>query len=382
MNWPFSIEEIKKTLEKDAGFKNKLASMSENEENFLKGILLDNTLLEKLAELLPDSLKEESLSFLNRAVDYPNRAIELYKECRFLEARKLLEETVRIYSSVPYTGCATLDEATRFVSTRLNALCYDLLGDIEWNLGNTARASKYHEKSLQLATETGDRGTIAKALMGLGIHHWDLGDHEKALEFTHEALTHLDGTEDYWGIKDKVCTILSICYDELGNSDEALKYALSAVEIALNLADRKHLPEILNNLACLYVATGELSSAVDILEQALSVAEEEKVPREQVVILNNLALCCLMGANDVDLALDFLHAAYEVLEKLESPYLEAFTLLSCALIYRAMGETNLATEVFPTPGGPIRQMIGPLSDRLSLHTERNSRMRSLGSLSP
>ncbi len=349
MELPFSVEEIEKALEKDAGFRSKLASMSASGRNLITEILRDRELLDKLGEILPGPVKKESIALLKRAVDYPNKATQLYKECRFLEARKLLEETIRIYSSVRYTGCAPLDEAAAFVVTRLSALCYDLLGDIEWNLGNSIKAAEHHEKALQLAMETGDRGTIAKALLGLGIHHWELGNYERALELTRDALGFLDGVEDYWGIRDKVYSVLSVCHDDLGNSGEALECALNAIEIALRLTDRKHLPEILNNLACLYMAAGELSRAIDTLEEARSIAEAEKEFRQEVVILNNLAACYLnetFSGDDVNLALGYILSASKILDNLESPPLEAFTSLTTALICQAAGESDKATGAF------------------------------------
>ena len=44
--------------------------------------------------------------------------------------------------------------------------------------------------------------------------------------------------------------------------------------------------------------------------------------------------------------------------------------------------TDLAREVFPTPGGPVRQRIGPFNFPLSEATAKYSTIRSLTFSSP
>src|SRR5439155_933583 len=49
------------------------------------------------------------------------------------------------------------------------------------------------------------------------------------------------------------------------------------------------------------------------------------------------------------------------------------------LLLRVAGQVDhlLPSEVFPTPGGPTKQSIGPFPSGLSLRTDRYSRIRSL-----
>ena len=101
--------------------------------------------------------------------------------------------------------------------------------------------------------------------------------------------------------------------------------------------------------------------------------------------LYNFARECATTDNSGISAMTRLHGAYPTYVLL-CPLISATSvnpptenLKNCRLRARAM---DLPMDVFPTPGGPTRQMILPSTVPRSFPTARNSRIRSLTSFSP
>ncbi|TMC53980.1 MAG: tetratricopeptide repeat protein [Chloroflexi bacterium] len=82
---------------------------------------------------------------------------------------------------------------------------------------------------------------------------------------------------------------LSLAHQEMGQLNEATRYAQKALTIHETLQDRLSQARSLNNLGYLLVRIGEFSSARNHLERALHIFEEEQVETRKGDIIHSLA---------------------------------------------------------------------------------------------
>ena len=377
MPFPFSTDELKTVLKTDTGFKNFVASLSQVQGEQIEKIILDDSILINAFNSLPSALRDRVTAIFNDIINVPREAMRLYDECRFFEARELLLKTIDLYTFHKGTSFETLEKATEFATSRLRALCYDLLGEVESVLGNTTKAGRYHHQAFQLAEEVGDQDTVVKALQGLGTYYLNSGDFEKGKEYCGQALDLITGQEDRWQIREKILTTLSVFFADIGEFDEALQYAGEAVDLCSQKEDIKTLPVCLNNLACIYMDAGELDLGVNALEDALVLVQQEKNLRHEALILNNLSMCCFRDApseEDIEWASSCIDKAFSNSIQIGSLSLQALSLGNKAFLYQAAGELNNAGKSF-LDTIRIYRTIGSKADEATALTHLASHLR-------
>ena len=122
-------------------------------------------------------------------------------EVALLEAKQLLQSGIEHYQRSEFrTALSLWEEAlSRF---RLEALRTTLpqdsrrgeanalgnLGIAYYSLGDYERAIDFHQQSLDIAREIGDRLGEANALGNLGVAYHSLGDYERAIDFHQQSL--------------------------------------------------------------------------------------------------------------------------------------------------------------------------------------------------
>ena len=377
MPFPFSTDELKTVLKTDTGFKNFVASLSQVQGEQIEKIILDDSILINAFNSLPSALRDRVTAIFNDIINVPREAMRLYDECRFFEARELLLKTIDLYTFHKGTSFETLEKATEFATSRLRALCYDLLGEVESVLGNTTKAGRYHHQALQLAEEVGDQDTVVKALQGLGTYYLNSGDFEKGKEYCEQALNLITGQEDRWQIREKILTTLSVFFSDIGEFGEALQYAGEAVDLCSQKEDIKTLPVCLNNLACIYMDAGEPGLGVNALEDALVLVQQEKNLRHEALILNNLSMCCFRDApseEDIEWASSCIDKAFSNSIQIGSLSLQALSLGNKAFLFQAAGDLNNAGKSF-LDAIRIYRTIGSKADEATALTHLASHLR-------
>ncbi|MFH1930181.1 MAG: tetratricopeptide repeat protein [Pseudomonadota bacterium] len=350
MQFPFSTNEIKKGLKTDTGFKAVIDSLPKDQGDLLKNIIANESFLTNALESLPEKHRDQITQILNDIINVPQQAMRLYEQCRYFEARKLLLKTIDLYTYVNRPSLEALDKATEFVTKRIRALCYDLLGDVEWVLGNSAKAGQHHQLALELAEETGDLDTTVKALQGLGTYYLEMGDFQKGMEYCQKAMELISGQDDRWSIGQKILTTLSILSSDTDKDlDAALEYALKAVDLCTQKEDKKALPICLNNLACLYLEAEELDLAVETLENALEITHQEDDLRHEALILNNLAICVLRGTpsgDHIEWAASLITKALSISSDIGAFSLQALSIGNMGFVYQLSDRANEARKAF------------------------------------
>ena len=66
---------------------------------------------------------------------------------------------------------------------------YRNLGNVCDSLGDYKKAIEFHQQSLSIAKETGNKGLECIAYTNLGLACYSLGDEKKAIEFHQQSLS-------------------------------------------------------------------------------------------------------------------------------------------------------------------------------------------------
>jgi Uncharacterized protein conserved in bacteria len=349
MKTPFSFKKLQEAFKNDTGMKNLLNNLAPAERKQLNTMLTDESFFNHFFNLLPESQHEQIEKDINDLMNVTEEALRLYNECRFFEARALLEKTISLYSSPPGSPLAFLDTAVNFATRRVQSLCYNLLGDVESELGKTETAYRHYERALKLAEGLNDSDTTAKAFLGMGIYFLHVGDLEAGKSCSGQALDLLEGEDDRWGLRKKILSSLSIVFGEIGQYENALECAQEAVELCEYENDAKSFPFCLNNQACLLMDIEDRESARDTLLAALESTYETKELRIRALILNNLAMCSLgkaEGTDEVEEVKGFLDQALDIARQIGSLKLEALTFNNLGIFYQVSGKPDEARESY------------------------------------
>jgi CHAT domain-containing protein len=349
MKLPFSSDQLKDLLSSDAAFVNILNSLPAQYRDQLKDVMTNQATLAALVNALPEPYRNQVTEIFTDIVTIPEKAMRLYKQCRYFEAREMLLKTIELYTSPHGLRFQPLDSLVEFAAKRVRALCSELLGEVEWELGNSAKAGQYHRQALELAEETGDVDTTVKALQGIGTHHRDLGDLSTGLEYCHRALDIITGQADRWRIRKKILTTLSVLYSDIGQNNMAVEYALEAVDLCSAQKDNKALPVCLNNVACLHIENEEIKQAIEMLKKGLEICKQENDLRHKALILNNLAMCHLrrsLSGDDLGMAASCINQALSISREIESVPLEALSMSNQGILNQLSEHDDEAREAF------------------------------------
>lgn len=277
------------------------------------------------------------------------KALQLYKQCRYQEARQLILEILDLYTYRCRSSVEILGRVAEAVSRRLNALCLIMLGDVESALGKKAQAEDCYTKALPLAQELGELHTLAKACHAMGTLFWNLGNYEDGLEFCHLALELLDGKKDRLRTRNKTLTTLTLLYKEIGQLNTAVKYAREEVECAVKQKDKAVMSASLANLASTYMEYGDVDQAIAILGGALEKASTQDVfqVQQQALILNNLGMCYLrrnLPHADLETAAHYFSESISLSRQIGHLSMEAVAIGNRGKVFQFLGENDSALE--------------------------------------
>lgn len=349
MKLPFVADGIDEIAANDIGFQKVLSSLSSTDARSINDILSDPSCLENLLQLLPESNRAQVTKIITDFFQVPEKALQLYKQCRFFEARDYLQKTIELYVRPPALSLPGLETSLDFVTKRVQALCYNLLANTEWQLGNSEISGKHHRQAYELAVEIGDDNTIAKALLGLGVYHWEQGDVQKAEEHCLGALDYIDPENDPWKTCSTILTTLSVIYGDIGQFDKALDYANQAVDLAINIQDHKAIPTTLNNLAMCHADQEDLPQAQTILEYALEVYPGDHGEGQKALLLNNIATILIhqtSNADAINVATAYLKKALAIGTSIQSLGSQAMTLINMGILAELQENRDDALQFF------------------------------------
>ena len=372
MTLSFSSEQMKTILNSDTGLNDQLKGLSPDQSEYLRNLLSDGDVLNKLLQLVPELYKPQIELSLKKIIETPQKAQQLFEQCRYVEARKLIEESIAIYSQLPRTTFDFLNSTCNFVCTRLQALLLNLLGDVEWEIGNSQSSKEKYQNSVDLAQACGDQDTYAKSLGGIGKFFQQTGDYDKALSVNLKALDIISDLPDRWNIQNQILSNLCSIYTDLGQEDEALEYAELAINLCKQNGDTKNLPLCCNNLGCFYVESGDMDQAEKIFNTGLTAARENQNIYQEIQILTNQALSLALLKKGRTPQTDkecfsLLNKALLKSNNINSRFLKATMLLNSGFVQHLMEDDSQTTKMLEEAAALFGSIASKSNEALSLN---------------
>ncbi len=153
------------------------------------------------------------------------------------------------------------------------ATSYNNLGTVYYSLGEYQKAIEFHQQSLAITREIGDRGGEAASYIGLGNVYQSLGEYQKAIEFYQQSLAITREIGDRGG-EAKSYGNLGNVYDSLGEYQKAIEFHQQSLAIKREIGDRRGEAASYNNLGNVYGSLGEYQKAIEFHQQSLAITRE------------------------------------------------------------------------------------------------------------
>jgi signal transduction histidine kinase len=202
----------------------------------------------------------------------------------------------------------------------------------------------FYHQAVSLSKEAdGEPATLAGALNNIGLIHWNLGDHEKAVEYYVRSAELFEQLGNMTGLAHTYNNI-GLLLSEDGNHREALSYSRKALRIREELGDRHGMAATYTNIGLIYEDLGELDSMAHYTLLSIPIKEELNDAFGLAKSLHNLGFC-YQDMKRYDLAEQSFRKSLEVVSKLGNDRGEASTLMHLAAVLRLTGRPQEALEM-------------------------------------
>jgi predicted ATPase/DNA-binding winged helix-turn-helix (wHTH) protein len=162
-------------------------------------------------------------------------------------------------------------------STPERAKALEAAGILAYHLGDFPAARSYHEASLAMARDLGNRAGIARATISLGNLRLRQGEHLAAQALGDEALATSRNLQDPW-LTQQALNLLGNVAGTLGEFPKAQSLYEEGLAIARGRADRVRIAILLNNLGYATFQQGQYPAARARHEESLAIRRELKDP--------------------------------------------------------------------------------------------------------
>lgn len=198
----------------------------------------------------------------------------------------------------------------------------------------------YHQAVSLSEAVDGDSATLAGALNNIGLIHWNLGDHEKAVEYYVRSAELFEQLGNKGGLAHTYNNI-GLLLSEDGNHDEALRYSRKALNIRQELGDRHGMAATYTNIGLIYEDIGDLDSMAHYTLLSIPVKEELNDAFGLAKSLHNLGFC-YQNMKQYEKAEEYFRSSLEVSAKLGNDRAVASTLMHLASVIRLNGRPKEA----------------------------------------
>ena len=219
---------------------------------------------------------------------------------------------------------------------------YNNLGYANRCLGNYKKAIEFHQQSLSIAKEIGNKGSEGGAYTNLGIAYGSLGEYKKATELHQQALSIAKEIGDKV-LEHKAYTNLGAACVSLGDYEKAIEFNQQALSIAKEIGDKGSEGKAYTNLGIACDSLGDYEKGIEFHQQSLSIAKEigNKLSEGNVYISLSKAHHCF---GDYKKVIKFNQQALSIAKEIGNKGLEgnAYENLGCA--YNSLGYYKEAIE--------------------------------------
>ena len=242
----------------------------------------------------------------------------------------------------------TSDDKIKATGLSFTGLQFNYLGDYDKALG-------YHQQSLLIRKQIGDRAGEGATLNNISQIYKARGDYDKALDFLQQSLHIAREIGDRAGEGTNLNNISQI-HKARGDYDKAFDFLQQSLLIRKQIGDRAGEGTTLNNMATTAHARGDYDKALLFLQQSMHIQQQIGDKKGEGTTLNNMATTA-HAQGDLDKALDFLQQSLLIQQQIGDKKGEGNTLCNISSVYQARGGYDKALE-FLQQSLLIQQQIG------------------------
>ncbi|MCA2510829.1 MAG: tetratricopeptide repeat protein, partial [Microcystis sp. M60BS1] len=147
------------------------------------------------------------------------------------------------------------------------------LGNVYHSLGEYQKAIEFHQQSLAITREIGDREGEAASYNNLGNVYYSLGEYQKAIEFYQQSLAIKREIGDRGGEASSYGNLGNVYYS-LGEYQKAIEFHQQSLAITREIGDRGGEAYSYMGLGNVYYSLGEYQKAIEFHQQSLAITRE------------------------------------------------------------------------------------------------------------
>lgn len=182
--------------------------------------------------------------------------------------------------------------------------------------------------ALTMGQQYNDEAFVAKCNLQLASNEIRRGKWTEAISHAIEALPYFESRRDSSQLT-QLYGIMGNAYNDLGLTDQSLKYQLEALEhIDISSSSPVTLGRAYNNVANLYTKLDEVEKATDFYQRALSIFKDAGDTIRYITIMNNMS--AIYDIDEVEIALDTLNKALAIAERLGNSNIKSMVYFNIA----------------------------------------------------
>ncbi len=165
------------------------------------------------------------------------------------------------------------DEPARPQRAKSVSRIYMGMGLIRWRLGDYAAALQRMLIALDIIRKAGDKAAEATLLSNIGMVYGVIGEHRHAMNVYQQVLALYEAHHEPHGYGLALNNMAMVCV-QAAEYAQALTYALSSLEIAVEVEDRGLQTNALDSAGAAYLGLGRLDEAFDHFARSAALAAE------------------------------------------------------------------------------------------------------------
>ena len=217
-----------------------------------------------------------------------------------------------------------------------------ICGQIFYKLSDFKKAIEFHENSLKIDKEIGDKAGESACYTNLGMAYDGLGNFRKAIELHENSMKIAKEIRDKAG-ESKCYGNLGVAYRNLGNFRIAIGFHEDSLKIAKEIGDKAGESKCYTNLGAAYYSLGDFKKAIEFPENSLKIFKEIGDKAGESACYTNLgdayqSLC------DFRKAIEFYLKAEEIFEEIGQKHYLKIVYKNIVDVYEKMNNPEKAEE--------------------------------------
>jgi len=218
------------------------------------------------------------------------------------------------------------------------------LGNFLGSQSRYVEAIRFHQQSLDIAQEIGDRNGKGRSLCNLGNAYESLEKFQQAIEFLQQALVVQREIGDR-NLESNSLGNLGNVYRNLGQYQQAIEFYQQSLEIMREIRDQRGEANLLNNLGISSSSLKQYQRAIEFYQQSLEIQREIGDRQGEAASLGNLGTT-YRNLGQHQRAIEFYQQSLEIKRRIGDRRGEAASLFNMAIALTKLDNRWGASQLY------------------------------------